>query len=139
VKIRPFEIGDSEAVIALWRACDLVVPWNDPQRDIERKLLVQPELFLVGEIEERVVATVMAGYDGHRGWLNYLVVAPDRQRQGVGRQIVEAAIEKLRERGCPKINLQIRASNKEVITFYESLGFKVEDVLNLGMRLISDE
>ena len=139
MKIRPFEIGDSEAVIALWRACNLVVSWNDPQRDIERKLQVQPELFLVGEIENHIVATVMAGYEGHRGWLNYLAVAPDMQKQGLGRQIVEFAIEKLRQCGCPKINLQVRASNAEVIAFYQSLGFKVEDVLSLGMRLISDE
>ncbi len=137
--IRSFKTGDSEAVIELWRACNLVVPWNDPQRDIERKLQVQPELFFVGEIENRIVATVMAGYEGHRGWLNYLAVAPDMQKQGFGRQIVEFAIEKLRERGCPKINLQVRASNVEVIAFYKALGFQVEEVLNLGMRLISDE
>lgn len=137
--IRPFKEDDSEAVIALWAACGLIVPWNDPQRDIERKLQVQPELFFVGEIENRIVATVMAGYEGHRGWLNYLAVAPERQKQGWGRQIVTYAIEKLRERGCPKVNLQVRASNAEVIAFYQSIGFKIEDVLNLGMRLISDE
>lgn len=136
--IRPFEIGDSESVIALWRECGLIVPWNDPQRDIERKMQVQPELFFVGEIEGRSVATLMAGYEGHRGWLNYVAVAPDAQRQGLGRQIVEHAIEKLRERGCPKINLQVRTSNAEVIAFYESLGFQVDDVTSLGMRLISD-
>ena len=137
--IRSFKTGESEAVIELWRVCNLVVPWNDPHRDIERKMQVQPELFFVGEIENRIVATVMAGYEGHRGWLNYLAVAPDMQRQGFGRQIVEFAIEKLRERGCPKINLQVRASNVEVIAFYKALGFQVEEVLNLGMRLISDE
>lgn len=137
--ILPFEPSDTEAVITLWRACGLVVPWNDPHRDIERKLQVQPELFLVGESQGRLVATVMAGYEGHRGWLNYLAVSPEEQRQGLGRQIVEYAIEKLRERGCPKINLQVRASNGQVIAFYERLGFKVEEVLNMGMRLHSDE
>ena len=136
--IRPFEIEDSDAIINLWRECVLVVPWNNPQRDIERKMQVQPELFFVGEMDGRIVATVMAGYEGHRGWLNYLAVAPDEQKQGLGRQIVEYAIEKLRERGCPKINLQVRASNKEVIAFYESLGFQVEDTISLGMRLIND-
>jgi ribosomal protein S18 acetylase RimI-like enzyme len=137
--IRPFEITDSETVIALWRECGLIVPWNNPQRDIERKMQVQPELFFVGEIKGRIVATLMAGYEGHRGWLNYVAVAPDAQRQGLGRQIVEHAIEKLRERGCPKINLQVRTSNAEVIAFYESLGFQVNDAASLGMRLISDE
>ena len=131
--------GDAEEVIALWRACGLVVPWNDPRRDIARKMAVQPELFLVGAIEGRLVATVMAGYEGHRGWLNYLAVAPDCQRRGLGREIVEHAIEKLRALGCPKVNLQVRASNAEVIAFYESLGFKVDDVVSLGMRLINDE
>lgn len=137
--IRPFEIEDSEAVIALWRECGLIVPWNDPQRDIERKMQVQPELFFVGKSEGHIVATVMAGYEGHRGWLNYVAVAPDSQKQGLGRQIVEHAIEKLRERGCPKINLQVRASNREVIAFYESLSFQIEDVLNLGLRLVRDD
>ncbi|HEY0072591.1 MAG TPA: GNAT family acetyltransferase [Abditibacteriaceae bacterium] len=136
--IRPFEISDSKPVIALWRECGLIVPWNDPQRDIERKMQVQPELFFVGEIEGRIVATLMAGYEGHRGWLNYVAVAPDAHRQGLGRQIVEHAIEQLRKRGCPKINLQVRTSNAEVIAFYESLGFQVDDATSLGMRLISD-
>ena len=137
--IRPFESGDEEAVISLWSACSLVVPWNNPQRDIERKLQVQPELFLVGEQKGCIIATIMAGYEGHRGWLNYVAIAPDLQGQGFGRQIVEYAIEELRLRGCPKINLQVRASNKEVIAFYQSLGFQVEEVVNLGMRLIKDE
>lgn len=136
--IRPFEITDTESVIVLWRECGLVVPWNDPQRDIERKMQMQPELFFVGEIEGHVVATLMAGYEGHRGWLNYVAVAPDAQRQGLGRQIVEHAIEQLRKRGCPKINLQVRTSNAEAIAFYEFLGFQVDDVTSLGMRLISD-
>jgi ribosomal protein S18 acetylase RimI-like enzyme len=139
MNIRPFEMSDSNDVIALWRECGLIVPWNDPQRDIKRKMQVQPELFFIGEIEGRIVATLMAGYEGHRGWLNYVAVAPDAQRQGLGRQIVEHAIEQLRERGCPKINLQVRTSNAAVIAFYESLGFQVDDVTSLGMRLISDE
>ena len=137
--IRPFEIGDNDAIINLWRECGLLVPWNHPQRDIDRKMQVQPELFLVGEADGNLVASVMAGYEGHRGWLNYLAVAPQMQKQGFGRQIVEYAIEKLRERGCPKINLQVRATNQEVIAFYESLGFQVEDIISLGLRLVSDE
>lgn len=96
---------------------------------------VQPELFLVGVIKDRVAATVMAGYDGHRGWLYSLAVAPHLQRQGLGRRMVEEAEAKLKALGCHKINLQIRASNTAVIGFYESLGFVVEERVSLGKRL----
>ena len=133
--IRPYQNADEEQVIALWHECNLVVPWNDPHQDIQRKQQVQPELFLVGEEEGRVVATVMAGYEGRRGWLNLLAVAPEFQRQGLGRQIVEAAEALLRERGCPKVNLQVRATNQEVIAFYERLGYKVEHIVSMGKRL----
>ena len=87
--IRPYQPTDEEQVIELWSVCGLVVPPNDPRQDIERKMQVQPELFLVGIVEERVAATVMAGYDGHRGWLYSLAAAPDRQRRGLGCRMVE--------------------------------------------------
>lgn len=133
--IRPYQPTDEEQVIDLWRLCNLVVPPNDPRRDIQRKRQVQPELFLVGVIGERVAATVMAGYDGHRGWLYALAVAPDRQRQGLGRRTVEEAEARLKAMDCRKINLQVRASNAAVIGFYESLGFSVEKQVSLGKRL----
>lgn len=107
--------------MALWRRCDLVRPWNDPHRDIQRKLAVRPELFLVGVLDGRIVASVMAGYEGHRGWLNYLAVAPDLRRRGYAQAIVAEAERLLREAGCPKINLQIRTSNHGVIEFYRRL------------------
>lgn len=132
--IRPYRDTDEEVVIALWRACNLIVPWNDPRQEIRLKSEVQPELFLVGIAEECVVATVMAGYDGHRGWLYSLAVAPDRQRQGLGRRIVEEAEARLRALGCRKINLQVRASNAGVIDFYKRLGFAVEDHISMGKR-----
>jgi ribosomal protein S18 acetylase RimI-like enzyme len=135
MQIRPYQPADEEQVIALWHECNLVVPWNDPHEDIQRKQQVQPELFLVGEVEGRVVASVMAGYEGRRGWLNLLAVAPDLQGQGLGRQIVEAAETLLRERGCPKVNLQVRATNQEVIAFYERLGYQVEPLVSMGKRL----
>ena len=109
--IRPYETGDETAVIALWRECGLVVPHNDPVADIRRKLGVAPELFLVGVLDSRVIASVMAGYEGHRGWINYLAVIPDIQGNGYGRQIMERAEHLLRERGCPKINLPTGASS----------------------------
>ena len=133
--IRPYQPPDEEQVVELWRLCGLVVPPNDPRQEIERKMQVQPELFLVGVVAERIVATVMAGYDGHRGWLYALAVTPDRQRQGLGRRMVEEAEARLKAMGCRKINLQIRASNAAVIGFYESLGFSVEERVSLGKRL----
>ncbi len=133
--IRPYQPTDEEQVVEVWRLCGLVVPPNDPRQDIQRKMQVQPELFLVGVFEERIAATVMAGYDGHRGWLYALAVAPDLQRHGLGRRIVEEAEARLKAVGCRKINLQVRASNTAVIGFYESLGFAVEERVSLGKRL----
>jgi ribosomal protein S18 acetylase RimI-like enzyme len=136
--IRPFEPEDQEAVISLWRRCDLIRAWNDPVKDIGRKLGVRPEWFLVGELDGEVIACVMAGYEGHRGWLNYLAVAPEHQRRGHARAIVAEAERLLREGGCPKINLQIRTSNREVIEFYKRLGYSVDDVVSMGKRLEKD-
>jgi len=121
-------------VVALWEACGLLVPWNDPRADIARKMAFQPELLLVGTLEGRVVAAVMAGYEGRRGWINYLGVAPDLQRTRIGRRIMEEAEAVLRSLGCPKINLQVRGSNRQAIAFYERLGYAVEDVISLGKR-----
>ncbi len=135
MKIRCFQSEDEPAVIALWQQCDLVRPWNDPHRDICRKLKINPEWFLVGLVDGQVVATVMAGYEGHRGWLNYLAVASEFQRRGLAREIVAEAERLLRNAGCPKINLQIRTSNQAVIEFYRQLGYSVDDVVSMGKRL----
>jgi len=137
--IRPFRPVDELKVVELWRECGLVVPWNDPHFDIQRKLKVQPELFLVGCIGEEVVASVMAGYEGHRGWINYLAVRLDCRRKGIAARLMKKVEELLLEIGCPKINLQVRAQNTEVVEFYRSLGFSVDDVVSLGKRLIDDE
>lgn len=139
MQIRPFEAGDEEAVIALWGRCDLVRPWNDPRKDIRRKLKVRPEMFLVGVSEGNIVACVMAGYEGHRGWLNYLAVDPEHRRRGLARAIVAEAERLLRAAGCPKINLQVRTSNQEVIEFYRRIGYAVDEVVSLGKRLEKDD
>ena len=89
----------------------------------------------MGELEGQVVASAMAGDDGHRGWIYYVTVAPEHQRRGFGKQIVLAAVELLRARGCPKVQLMVRSSNLGVIGFYESMGFQVNEVSVLGMRL----
>ncbi|MGV3659620.1 MAG: GNAT family acetyltransferase [Prosthecobacter sp.] len=137
--IRAYSPADESQVIDLWNACELVKPQNNPQADIARKLADSPELFLVGVVDFQVVATVMAGYEGHRGWINYLAVAPHLQKAGHGRQIMEHAENLLRGLGCPKINLQVRATNQEVIEFYQRLGFSDDNVISLGKRLIVDE
>jgi len=133
--IRSFQVSDESDVIGLWHICNLVVPQNDPKKDIEMKLQVQPELFLVGVISNRIISTVMSGYDGHRGWIYYLAVDPDFQKNGIGRCMFEKAEMKLRKLGCSKINLQVRNSNKSVIAFYKHIGFLDDDVLGLGKRL----
>lgn len=138
MQIRPFHPDDAAAVVTLWDRCGLTRPWNDPHKDIARKLKVQPELFLVGTINDIVMASVMAGYDGHRGWLNYLGVDPVHQKRGYGRQLVTAAEALLRAMGCPKINLQVRSSNTDVIAFYEELGYATDGVTSLGKRLEHD-
>jgi ribosomal protein S18 acetylase RimI-like enzyme len=136
--LRVFQPQDEQMVIALWERCGLVRPWNDPHKDIVRKLRVQAEGFIVGVIGDEVVATVMVGYDGHRGWINYLAVAPEHQRSGLGRQIMDEAERILRASACPKINLQVRKSNTSVLDFYRSLGYVEDDVVSLGKRLEND-
>ena len=139
MEIRPFETRDEDAVVQLWKDCGLVVPWNNPHRDIRRKLKVQPEMFLVACSNGRVIASVMAGYDGHRGWINYLAVHPRHRRAGIGRRMMEEAESRLRQAGCPKINLQVRTTNIGVIEFYRGLGFRMDDAVSLGKRLEPDE
>lgn len=139
MNIRPFDIADEAAVIDLWSRCDLIRPWNDPRKDIRRKLEVRPDLFLVGLVDGEIVATVMVGYEGHRGWINYLAVAPDHQRKGLGRIMMGEVERLLRLEGCPKINLQVREDNAAVIKFYESLGYSVDKAVSLGKRLERDD
>ncbi len=136
--IRPYRNEDEDAVVQLWKQCGLVVAHNNPHKDIRRKLAAQPELFLVGTDQDRIVATVMAGYEGHRGWLNYLAVDPSCQRSGLGRRMVDEAEKRLRALGCPKINLQVRRSNASVMEFYRRIGFVEDDVASMGKRLEKD-
>lgn len=136
--IRPYRSPDEAALLALWQTCGLIKPQNDPLKDIARKLRVNPEWFLVGELDGRIVAGVMAGYEGHRGWINYLAVAPTHRRAGLGRAMMTEAERLLRAAGCPKINLQVRTENTGVIEFYQQIGFAVDDVVSLAKRLERD-
>lgn len=139
MQIRPFDEADTETVVALWERCGLTRPWNDPRRDIERKLTVQRELFLVGvDHEEALVATAMAGYDGHRGWVYYVAVEPDRRGEGFGRQLMAEVERSLEAMGCPKANVQVRTGNERVRAFYERLGYTVDEAFGMGKRLIGD-
>ena len=138
MKIRTFETSDGEAVVDLWETCGLISPKNDPHKDVIRKLSVNPEWFLVGTVDGRVVASCMAGYEGHRGWINYLAVHPDLQRNGYARVLLNEAERLLKEAGCPKVNLQIRSSNSAVVSFYERIGYLTDDVVCMGKRLIVD-
>jgi ribosomal protein S18 acetylase RimI-like enzyme len=138
VQIRPFDVADTEDVVSLWQETGLTRPWNNPYQDIRRKLAVQPELFLVAVDAGTVVGTVMAGYDGHRGWLYYLASSPARRGEGIGRTLVETVEQLLIEMGGPKVQLMVRAENVEVHEFYASLGFEPFETWNTGKRLIAD-
>src|SRR4051794_885158 len=118
VLVRSYQDSDRDAIVSLWSECGLVVPWNDPIREIAMKRQVNDDLFLVGEFDGEVAATVMAGYDGHRGWLYLVGVLPQYQGRGFGRQIVDEAVRRLNALGCIKVNLQVRESNLEVRSFY---------------------
>ena len=138
LEIRTFRADDRDTVVALWERCDLTRPWNDPHHDVDRKLERDPDGFLVGCVGDRVVASVMVGYDGHRGWINYLAVDPDARGAGHGRAVMRAAEAHLLALGCPKVNLQIRTSNPDAAQFYEAIGYTPDDVVSMGRRLIDD-
>ena len=136
--IRRFKHDDKTEVIALWRKCNLLRSWNDPEKDIERKLGDSPDLFLVGILNGKISATAMGGYDGHRGWVNYLAVDPSARYSGQGKLIMNEVESRLRKKGCPKINIQIRSENIEAVRFYEKIGYCHDDVVCVGKRLIAD-
>lgn len=136
--IRPYLESDESAVVTLWQTCGLTRPWNNPHKDIARKLGVQRELFLVGQEADRLVAAAMAGYDGHRGWVNYLAVDPACRGRGYGRELMTAIETGLLALGCPKLNLQVRVGNESVLEFYRRLGYSIDETVSMGKRLIPD-
>ncbi|MDD7962310.1 GNAT family acetyltransferase [Microbacterium thalli] len=144
IVLRGYAPGDEDAVVALWHETGLTRPWNDPRADIMRKLTVQPELFLVAVEQpvdgtaETLVGTVMAGYDGHRGWLYYLASAPSHRGLGVGRMLVTEAERLLEAMGCPKVQLMVRPENEAVRGFYDELGYEPFTAWTAGKRLIVD-
>jgi ribosomal protein S18 acetylase RimI-like enzyme len=133
--IAPLALADIPALVALWEACGLTRPWNDPQRDARLAIEGATSTILGLRDSKALIASVMTGFDGHRGWVYYLAVAPDRRREGLGRRLMDAAEAWLRERGAPKLQLMVRASNAEALGFYETLGLERQDVVTLGRFL----
>ena len=136
--IRQFVPNDTYRVIFIWEQCDLVRSWNNPNFDIQRKLNFQKELFFVGLLNDEIIATAMFGYDGHRGWLNYFAVLPNFQKRGFGKKLMTFGEMALIEKGCPKLNLQIRNDNTKAINFYKKVGYKEDAAVSFGKRLIED-
>jgi ribosomal protein S18 acetylase RimI-like enzyme len=126
---------DATDVIALWQACGLTRPWNDPQSDFDRALASAQSTILVLREDSGIIGSVMVGDDGHRGWVYYLAVHPDRQHGGMGRALMEAAEAWLHQRGCPKLQFMVRTSNDVALGFYERLGFEPQEVVTLGRFL----
>jgi ribosomal protein S18 acetylase RimI-like enzyme len=136
--LRQYRPGDREALVWLWSLCGLIRPWNDPYRDIDRKLTWDAPNLVVLEDADELIGSVMVGYEGHRGWVNYLAVHPGHQRRGLGRLLMDEAERRLRELGCAKVNLQIRRSNEAAAEFYRRIGYAVDDVVSMGRRLEDD-
>ena len=136
MQIRLFQNEDSSAVISLWQTVlPDSAPHNDPETVIQKKTSAKQDLFYVASIDSAVVGTVMGGYDGHRGWIYSLAVDPGNQRKGIGAALVAHLENELVSRGCLKINLQVRASNEEVIAFYEKSGYAVEQRVSMGKKV----
>jgi ribosomal protein S18 acetylase RimI-like enzyme len=131
VEIGELREAEIEAAVALWREAGLLRPWNDPRADIRLALAGPSSAMIAARAEARLAATVMVGWDGHRGWIYYLAVARDLQRQGIGARMVKAAEDWLAQRGAPKLNLLVRAENEAVLGFYQSLGYRRSDTVLL--------
>jgi ribosomal protein S18 acetylase RimI-like enzyme len=135
MEIRPYAAADRDQLVALWRTTfPDDPPHNEPMRVIEAKLKIDRLLFVAAR-DGAVIGSVMAGYDGHRGWLYSVAVHPARRRRGTGRKLVLHAVEQLQSLGCIKVNLQVRATNAAVVAFYKALGFRVEERISMGMLL----
>ena len=135
MKFRSYSSEDRDQVISLWqRVLPDNQPHNDPSRVVDEKLSVDEMLF-VAEDKGVIIGTAMAGYDGHRGWLYSVAVDPQHRRKGIGRELVETVVQELKCIGCIKVNLQVRSTNSQVVEFYESLGFTVEERINMGKLL----
>ena len=139
MKIRPMREADGAAVMALWESCGLTRPWNDPHKDFNFAKQSPSSEILVGEDGRQIIASVMVGHDGHRGAIYYLAVSPQHQMQGLGRAIHDAAIAWLQNAGVWKINLMVRLENTHVVSFYEKLGYRPNNVVSLARAIEPNE
>lgn len=139
LQIRPYVDADERWVVALWdEVFPYLAPHNEPMAELQRKLGVDRELLFVAVMDSRVVGTVMGGYDGHRGWVYLLAVAPELRGKGIGKALMQRLETEFDQRGCPKVNLQVRGDNPDVVTFYEAIGYRVEDRISMGKRLYEE-
>ena len=139
LKICEFMDDQSDHAIALWEKCGLTRSWNNPEKDIARKNSDQNSKFLIGQIDGALLASIMIGYGGHRGSINYLFVDPDHSGAGYSKILMAEAERLLTSIGCPKINFCVRTDNDKVVEFYHQLGYAIEPVHLLGKRLIEDD
>jgi len=131
--IRTYRDSDYDSVASLWtRVFPDDPPWNDPAQLILQKRRTQPELFWVAEDHGQIIGTVLAGYDGVRGWIYHLAVDPEKRRKGTARRLMQIAEDTLESLGCPKINLQVRVANMGVVEFYKTLGYDIEERVQMG-------
>ena len=133
--VRSYRKKDEKQVIQLWKTSNLIIPKNNPLRDIDEKIRFQPDLFLVGLLDKKLIGTIMVGYEGHRGWINYLAIHQEFRGKGFGVKLMDYATEILTNMGCQKINVQIRKTNNSVIEFYKKLGFTDDEVISYGKRI----
>ena len=136
--IEPAKAEDAAAVVALWQMCELTRAWNDPHADFAQAFATPSAVVLVSRADGAIVASVMTGFDGHRGWVYYLAVAPEHRRVGCGRAMLHAAEAWLRDRGCRKLQLMVRDDNP-ASGFYEALGYARQPVVTLGRFLEARE
>jgi ribosomal protein S18 acetylase RimI-like enzyme len=135
LEISEIKDEDVEDIIQLWQRCDLLRAWNDPCHDVTLARRTPTSSILVGKKDGRIIASALAGFEGHRGWIYYVCVDPSVQRQGFGRAIMSAAEAWLRQRGAPKINLQVRFTNLAVLGFYDKLGYEYQKFAVMGKRI----
>ena len=135
MKIEKAILDQCDAIIVLWEVCEHTRPWNDAAQDFRQALDGATSTILIAKEGDAIVASVMTGFDGHRGWVYYLAVSPDHQRKGLGRTMMDAAEEWLKEQGAPKIQLMVRSDNEEALGFYKALGLDIQPVVTLGRRI----
>lgn len=134
MKIRTYKTSDKNSVISLWKKVfNPQKPHNDPKTAIDMKTKHNDGLFFIAKENNQVIGTIIAGFDGHRGWLYSLALHPQHRRKGIGSKLVKKAIGELKKLGCLKVNLQINSDNDEVVEFYKKNGFLIEDRISMGI------